>query len=196
MAGAAGRSDIAAARAARRGLRDALDDLTSLEVDAGLRRRPPRRRWVVLTLGLVGSLVLAGVAVVAWLDARDAYSDADFEQAAADRVALLIAPDSRDPLRAREILAGATGAFYEEFAQSADSYRAFVDANGAVTESSVEGTGVSAREDDTATVLVAATAVFDKPGAATASQPRRFRLRVLVTPDEGSLKLGAVQYLP
>ncbi|MGV6994211.1 hypothetical protein ACUY3U_22780, partial [Gordonia amicalis] len=45
-------------------------------------------------------------------------------------------------------------------------------------------------------LLVAATVVFDADDGTGPGQARRFRLRVLVTPDDGSLKLGAVQYLP
>lgn len=194
--GATSAPEIAAARTARRDLREALDELHAVEVEAGLRRPVPRRRLTLAALVAIVAVVLAGIAVVAWTDARNAYTDDDFERAAAERVGVLIAPDHRDPSRARKILAGATGAFYDEFAQSADSYSAFVQANGSVSESSVDGTGVSAREGDSATVLVAATVVFDTGGGAGDGQARRFRLRVLVTPDDGSLKLGAVQYLP
>jgi Mce-associated membrane protein len=193
-----GARELDADRAARRELREAVDELHRIEVDAGLRRRPPRRRWVIAGLLLVVSLVLAGVAVTAWMRDRAHYSDAELQSAAADRVEVLIAPDSRDDRRAQRILAGATGAFYDEFAQSADSYTEFVRANGTVAQSSVDGTGISVRDGDSATVLVAATVVFAGKGAPDAAddQARRFRLRVLVTPDDGSLKLGAVQYLP
>ncbi|ASR04620.1 hypothetical protein FOV72_06875 [Gordonia rubripertincta] len=191
-----GAAEIAAERSARRDLREALEELHAREVDAGLRRRVPRSRWILATLVAVVAVVLAGVAVVAWSGARNVPTDDDFERAAADRVAVLIAPDHRDPSRARKILAGATGTFYDEFAQSADSYSAFVQANGSVSKSSVDGTGVSARDGDSATVLVAATVVFDTAGETGEGQARRFRLRVLVAPDDGSLKLGAVQYLP
>jgi len=190
-----GAAEIAAERSARRQLGEALEELHAREVDAGLRRPVPRRRWILAMLVAFVAVVLAGVAVVAWSGARNAPTDDDFERAAADRVAVLIAPDHRDPSRARKILAGATGTFYDEFAQSADSYSAFVQANGSVSESSVDGTGVSARDGDSATVLVAATVVFDA-GETGEGQARRFRLRVLVTPDDGALKLGAVQYLP
>ncbi|GAC51701.1 hypothetical protein [Gordonia amicalis] len=191
-----GAAEIASARSTRRELREALDELHAMEVDAGLRRPVPRRRWILAILVTVVAVVGAGIAVVAWSDARNAYTDDDFERAAAERVAVLIAPDHRDPGRARKILAGATGTFYDEFAQSADSYSAFVQANGSVSESSVDGTGVSAREGGSATVLVAATVLFDADDGTGPGQARRFRLRVLVTPDDGSLKLGAVQYLP
>ncbi|MEO9327793.1 hypothetical protein [Gordonia aurantiaca] len=190
-------STIPAARAARRELIEALEDLHDLEVEAGLRRPVPRRRWLrPLALAIV-AIALAVFAVLAWNDARDAYTDADFERAAAERVSVLIAPDHRDPRRAQKILAGATGAFHDEFAQSADAYTTFVREQGTASSSSVDGTGVSARRGDTATVLVAATVVFDGDEAnGDGERARRFRLRVLVEPDDGTLKLAAVQYLP
>ncbi|MFE0749610.1 hypothetical protein [Gordonia sp. NPDC058843] len=193
-----GSREIAADRQARRELREALDELHRLEVDAGLRRRSPRDRWVVAILVLVVALVLAAISVTAWARERAQYSDAELQRAAAERVEVLIAPDSRDDRRAQRILGDATGAFYDEFAQSADSYSEFVRANGTVARSSVDGTGISVRDGDTATVLVAATVVFVGEGASDEgdAETRRFRLRVLVTPDAGRLKLGAVQYLP
>lgn len=198
-------STIAAARAARHELTEALDDLHDLEVEAGLRRPVPRRRVLLPIAAAAVALLLAVVAVVAWVQARDAYTDADYERAAAERVSVLIAPDHRDPRRAQKILAGATGAFHDEFAQSADAYTAFVKDKGAVSRSWVDGTGVSARKGDAATVLVAATVVFAgdavsdgtaAEGPAAEGEARRFRLRVLVEPAGGALKLGAVQYLP
>lgn len=198
-------STIAAARAARHELTEALDDLHDLEVEAGLRRPVPRRRVLMPIAAAAVALLLAAVAVVAWVQARDAYTDADYERAAAERVSVLIAPDHRDPRRAQKILAGATGAFHDEFAQSADAYTAFVKDKGAVSRSWVDGTGVSARKGDAATVLVAATVVFGgdavsegtaAEGPAAEGEARRFRLRVLVEPAGGALKLGAVQYLP
>ncbi|WP_439029815.1 hypothetical protein [Gordonia terrae] len=209
MTGSSRGAEVGAERQARRDLRDALDDLHAVEVDAGLRRRPPRRWSVLAIVAMVVALVLAGTTLTLWSKAGDRYTDAELEAAAAERVAVLVAPDSRDTRRAQKILAGATGAFYDEFAQSADSYSRFVDANGAVAESSVDATGVSSRNGDTATVLVAATVVFaptdppttdpravERSTGNVSGDVRRFRLRVLVTPDAGTLKLGAVQYLP
>ncbi|MCT1355568.1 MULTISPECIES: hypothetical protein [Gordonia] len=198
MGARSGVREVSADRAARRELREALDDLHALEVEAGLRRRLSRLRWVVAVVVLVVALVLAGVAVTAWQRDRERYSDAELQSAAADRVAVLIAPDSRDDRRAQRILAGATGAFYDEFAQSADSYTEFIRANGTVAQSSVDGTGISVRTGDTATVLIAATVVFTGGAAPaeTGDQARRFRLRVLITPADDTLKLSAVQYLP
>ncbi|MDL9937886.1 hypothetical protein QSJ18_14120 [Gordonia sp. ABSL1-1] len=188
---------LAADRAARADLAAAVDELHSAQLAAGTRRPLARRWWALTTIIVVAALVLAVWAVVSWWRDDD-FDDADYERVAAERVSLLLAPDFRDPQQTRRILSGATGAFRDEFAQSADAYTQFVRSNGTVARSWVDGTGVSGRVGDTATVLVAASVVFDgRPQSAESSEVlRRFRLRVLLTPDAGELKLGAVQYLP
>ena len=191
-------SELAADRAARRELRDALDELHAAQVHAGERSPVRRSIWLLTGLLVIAAIALAAVAVTGWVHASDRYTDADYERAASQRLAVLLSPDHRDPAQVRRILAGATGTFYDEFAQSADAYTTFVRANGTVTESSIDGTGVAGRSGEAASVLVAATVTFDsgpKP-AHSSDVVRRFRLRVLVEPDDGVLKLGAVQYLP
>ncbi|MET9201233.1 hypothetical protein [Gordonia sp. NPDC003585] len=190
---------LSADRSARRELAEAVDELHAAEIAAGTRSPVSRVWWVAVVGGVVVAVALAAVMVTAWVRTSDHYTDADFESAAAERVSVLLSPNHRDPQQVWRILSGATGAFYDEFAQSADAYTAFVRAHGTVTHSSVDGTGVAGRADDTASVLVAATVTFDRASAKPdprAEAVRRFRLRVLVTPADGELKLAAVQYLP
>ncbi|GAB90000.1 hypothetical protein [Gordonia rhizosphera] len=187
-----------AERAARADLRDAVDELWSAEIEAG-RRRPSRLVRVFSAVALFA--VLLAVAVVAvWSRADDTYTDDDYLEAATARVSVLLSPDHRRPDQARRILDGATGEFRDEFAQSADSYTTFVRSQGTIGRGVVDGAGVAARAGDSAAVLVAATVEFTDattPADAVAETVvRRFRLRVLVSPDDGQLKLAAVQYLP
>lgn len=207
-------------RAARRDLRRAADDLLTAEVAAGVRRRS--RSVSVLVVLAVAAVLAATVCVVYWVRAVDAYTDDDYERAATARVSVLLSPDHRRPDQVRRILDGATGEFHDQFAQSADGYTKFVDTQGTVGQGTVDGVGVSARSGDKATVLVAATVLFtsENPGAGESSaegqgvegpsaegqsiegqgaeeqSARQFRLRVLMEPDDGQLKIGAVQYLP
>ncbi|MFW0783958.1 hypothetical protein AAFP35_05505 [Gordonia sp. CPCC 206044] len=184
-------------RTTRRELASAVDELHDAQVAAGVRRRP-RIVWLVATIAVL-LIVAAVVAVTFWVRADNAYTDDDYRRAAVARVSLLLSPDHRRPDQARRILEGATGAFYDQFGQSADSYTRFVASQGTVARGTVDGAGVSGRSGDRATVLVAATVGFAQTGAAgsgDAAATRQFRLRVLVVPDDGQLKLAAVQYLP
>lgn len=188
---------LTAERAARRDLRAAVDELTTAEIAAGLRR--PNRVWWFLPVVAVIAVLVAGLGVTRWQQAAAHHSDAEYTRAAIERVSLLLSPDHRSPERVRAILAGATGGFHDEFAQSADAYSAFVKSQGTVARGVVDGAGVSGRSGDSAAVLVAATVEFGTPadgdpGGAAAT--RDFRLRVLITPEDGQLKLAAVQYLP
>ncbi|MEE4021506.1 hypothetical protein V1Y59_00340 [Gordonia sp. PKS22-38] len=183
-------------RAARAELPRAVDDLREQEVRAGLRRRSRADRWAI---GLaVAAVVVAVVVVVGWVRAERSYTDEDFRQAATERVEVLLSPDPRGAGQVRRILDGATGAFRDEFAQSADAYTRFVVSQGTIGRGVVDGAGVSARSGDRASVLVAATVVFTvrRDDAASPEPVQRFRLSVLVEPDDGRLKLAAVQYLP
>lgn len=195
---------IEAERAARGELRRAVEALGEAQVAAGMRRRSRAPRWVALSA--VVAVAAAVVSTVLWVRAADAYTDADYRRAAVDRVTILLSPDHRRPEQVRRIIDGATGEFRDQFAQSADAYSRFVDSQGTVARGVVDGSGVAGRSGDRAVVLVASTVTFaaDDPAAdaPTADDPsdadtvRRFRLRVLVEPADGELKLAAVQYLP
>lgn len=179
---------LTAVRAAEGELRAARDDLQAAEIDAGLRRAP--RTWLWVSIVAILAVAAAAATLTLWSRAVPHYSDADYQRAATDRVSLLLSPNSHDAGQAKRILDGATGEFYDEFAQSADSYTRFVRSQGTVARGTVDATGVSGRSGDTAAVLVSSTVAF------TDTVTRQFRLRVLVTPDDGQLKLSAVQYLP
>lgn len=201
---------LRAERVARAEMRAARNRLRAAEFDAGVRRRSWRDGTIVPIVLCVAAVAGCAFAVSVWVRASATYSDADYEQAAAQHVALLLSPDFRSPGVARRILDGSTGDFHDEFAQSADSYTQYVRSRGTVIQARVTGTGVSGRTGDTAAVLVSASARTatgadaPQPGSAqtssedsgTSLSDRVFRLRVLVTPVDGDLKLSAVQYLP
>lgn len=186
---------LAAYRSARADQVRAQSALADVEVLMG--RRRPVRTWPlrVALVALVAGLVFAGFAVVALISSDDSYSDVDYIDAATDRIELLLSPDFREPNRVKRILANATGSFYDEFAQSADAYSTFVTKTGTVSTGRVDGAGVARRLGDDAEVLVAATvdlaAQPDRPAST-----RDVRLRTVVTPENGILKLSVVQYLP
>nr|EMP11054.1 hypothetical protein ISGA_3996 [Gordonia sp. NB41Y] len=185
-------STIGRERAARRELRSAVDDLADAEYAAGLRPGLAWRWWAVIGVLVVASVLAAGIGVWAWVHSAQTRSDAEFEQAAASTVALLLSPNPQDPQQVRRILDRATGEFYDDFAQSSQAFTEVIRRNGEVASADIDGSGVSARTADDATVLVAATVHYE--GAA--GTDRQFRLHVGVAEDAGVLKVSAVQYLP
>ncbi len=161
------------------------------ELDAARGRGSRRRERIIL--GAAGLAAIGGI-IAALLSGR-APSDEDFMRAAAARVNLLLSTAPDQPDRARRILAGATGEFHDEFAQSADAYTVFVRAAGTVAHGRVRGVGLTARKGDQAEVLVAASVDM----AASPQGPAHstdFRLRVVVADEDGALRLAKVQYLP
>ncbi|MFT4200974.1 hypothetical protein [Gordonia sp. (in: high G+C Gram-positive bacteria)] len=155
--------------------------------------RDPTPRWATILLGLAAAAAISGAIAVVWHGR--APSDEDYQRAAAERVNTLLSVSADQPERAKRILAGATGDFHDEFAQSADAYTAFVRRAGTVSQGRVQGTGLTGRQGDQAEVLVMAT--VDLPASAAApARSTDFRLRVVVADEGGSLKLAKVQYLP
>ena len=194
----AGSEALARERTARAALREAVDDLRDAEVRAGAATPPARWwRWAAV-VAVVLSLALAGWGIARWSQESGRTSDAEYERIATDRVTLLLSPDYRQPGRAQRIMAGATGEFYDEFAQSADAYTTFVKSRGTVAEGTVDGAALSGRTSGGATVLVAATVRFtgSPDNRSQREREQAFRLRVLLTDSDGGPKLAAVQYLP
>lgn len=187
------RQTLTAARVARRAQRRAAGDLADAQVLAGQRPGIPRWWPMVATLALIGAVIAATTGVLAWSRTAHAYTDADFRAAAVTTVADLLSPNADAPDQVRAILDGATSPFYDDFAQSAQAYTAFVRRNATVASATIDGVGVSARDGDTATVLVAATVGYAQRTPPVADQ--RYRLRVVVTADASRLKTAEVQYL-
>lgn len=191
-------------RRARAQLRDAADALDDARIEVGEARGPGRRVVMALVVAAVVLLAFAGWSGWRWAQTAGAYTDADYVDAARERVALLLAPDHRRPEAAQRILAGATGDFHDQFAQSADAYTDYVAQAGTEVDGVVDAAALAERHGDDAEVLIAASARItatpvagDSAGEAeTSTVHRRFRLRVTVTPEHGVLKLSDVGYLP
>ncbi len=156
-------------------------------------RNPTANRWGLIAV--VAAALVAVSGVVAAIASTSGPSDEDFARAAAARVTALLSATPDQPGRAKRILAGATGEFHDEFAQSADAYTTFVRASGTVSDGRVQATGLTARQGNQAEVLVAAT-VDMAATPQSAARSTDFRLRVVVADEDGALKLAKVQYLP
>ena len=70
--------------------------------------------WLRILAAVAAVAAISGV--IAALMTRSAPSDEDFQRAAASRVNLLLSSTPDQPNRAKQILAGATGEFHDEFA--------------------------------------------------------------------------------
>ncbi|WOC11583.1 hypothetical protein [Gordonia sp. MP11Mi] len=181
---------LRAARAKRRARRRELDAVLS---EQRLASSVGRKQGLAVVFAIV-AVALAGLAVWQYAVAPRHYSDAEYVSATADRVSLLMEADSEDQGRAGRILSGATGEFHDSFAQSADAYTQFVESAKTSGDGSVDGVGVARREGDSALMLVAASVrVATSTGQDAA--PAAFRMRVLMTPEDGELKIAAVEVL-
>lgn len=182
-------------RAARAARDRARDDLSTAEVSAGVTRRLSRS--VRTGLAAVALLALVGAGLVVWqaVERTPAYSDRDLVEAASERVELLLTADAGDDDRARAILAGATGEFYDAFAQSAEAYTRFVEEQGSTGDARIDGAALAARDGDRGVVLIAAR-MSVSAGAVEEGKDRQLRLRVVTEPEDGVLKLAGVTFLP
>ncbi len=185
---------LARLRAARRALRESRDDLLEAELGAGRRARLSGRAWVML--GAVAVAVVALVGVVSWryATAPSYASDAEFVTATTQRVTLLLEADSSDTGRARRILAGATGAFHDSFAQSADAYSRYIESARTRGSGTVDGVALARRDGESALMLVAASVRVTTSGG-TDDAASEFRMRVLMSPDDGELKIAGLEML-
>lgn len=193
------RALISADNAAQAELHAAEYELARLEVELGESDPQRRPRWLlVLVIAVVVAAAAAVGGVYRYSQADPGFSDAQYMRAAADRVQVLLTPDAGDKdKRGMQILAGATGGFRDEFAQSTDAYTQFVERIGTVATGTVDGVGISSRTSDRATLLV--TAAISMRTGLTPAQPaslQRFRVRVDMVPEDGALKISALEFYP
>jgi len=185
-------------RDARRELRAASDALTEAEVAAGIRQPMSTRMRRLLPIGGAVLVIVAAVGVWFAASAPARYSDQEYIDAATKRVSVLLSVDADDPKRSDKILAGATGSFEADFAQSADAYTTYVKETGAKGEGSVDAAALQFRSPDGADVmLVASVQVTKERGRETGTAPtsgddapiRTLRLIATMVPVDGQLKI-------
>lgn len=164
---------------------------------------PPRRRSRRLV-----AVALAGVvAVTGWLGWRDVHlrrADAvrgQMVQAARDGMLALTAVDYEQvDLGVQRILDASTGAFRDDFAQRADSFkdaarRAQSKSVGTVTETGVESVDGDGAGGGAGRVLVALTVMTTNRGVPE-RQPKSWRTRVTVEKTDDVFKVAAVEFVP
>jgi Mce-associated membrane protein len=156
-------------------------------VGAGLMSRTstsPRPLWQLIALGAVLIALVAG-AVLSGLDWRrtraaerdghDAVAAARAEVLALTTVSAATTEDDIDRL-----LAGATSGFRDELERQTDAFREALVSADVTSTGEVVSAGLTALEDGTATVLVAASGTVAN-AKAKQPEPRNYRMRVDLT---------------
>jgi Mce-associated membrane protein len=159
-----------------------------------------RKSLTALAAVVAVAAIAAVVACYRYSQADTSFTDEQYMRAATERVQVLLTPEAGDNgTRGRQILGGATGSFRDEFAQSTDAFTRFVQQIGTVSTGTVDGVGISSRTDQQATLLVTAaisvrTGLDADPAPALLTQ--RFRVQVDMVPDDGALKISALEFYP
>lgn len=184
------------------------DALIEAEVVAGVRR--PMNRRVRRLLPIIGAalLVVAGVGVWFAASAPQQYSDQEYIDAATRRVSVLLTVDADDPNRSDKILAGATGSFEADFAQSADAYTTYVKETGGKGDGSIDAAALQFRSRDSADVMLVASVQVSKHNASDSGTGRTesasdddapiqtMRLIATMVPVDGQLKIDRLVMVP
>jgi len=159
---------------------------------------PRRRRVSAVVAGALA--VLVGAAV--WAGVRDVRARHD-DQARAQMVAagreVLLALTTVDHTQidrdVQRILDASTGAFHDDFAQRAESFKAAARKAESTSVGTVREAGLESVDGDSARVLVALTVMTSNRGAA-AQQPKSWRTRVTVNRVDDGFKVAAVEFVP
>ena len=95
----------------------------------------------------------------------------------------------------QRILDTSTGAFRDDFAQRADSFKAAARKAQSTSVGTVREAGLEATEGDSGRVLVALTVMTSNRGASE-QQPKSWRTRVTVSRVDDGFNVAAVELVP
>jgi Mce-associated membrane protein len=162
-------------------------------------RHPSAATILTSTAVVAASALLAASGYLYWQHQnveREEQRRAEFAAAAGQAVVTLMSINSNTAQDdVQRIIDNSTGAFRDDFQQSAEEFVEVAKESKAVTKATVVGTAVDAMTDDSAVVLVtAATTITNSAGAN--EQPRTWRLSVDVTNDAGHIKMSKVDFVP
>lgn len=168
-----------------------------------LRSAESRPRWRRrLGLAAAGVLTVAGVALSATMLVKHgqvAAQRADETQRVEAARTAVIALLSIDHTRARadvdRVLELTSGAFRDDFAQSADDFVSTAERYQTVTRGEVKAAALETTAPDSAVVLVAAVSQVTNASGAR-EDPRPFRMSVTVTRDGGQFKMSGLEFVP
>lgn len=168
-------------------------------VQDGDNPRPPRSRRP-LVAGLVVLALAAGLTLWAgWSDVQVRHAEKTRAQMVDAGRAALLALTTVDHTEidrdVQRILDTSTGAFYDDFAARAESFKTAARTAQSVSVGTVREAGLETRDGDSARVLVAMTVMTSNRGEPE-QQPKSWRTRVTVTRVDDGFKVAAVEFVP
>ena len=160
---------------------------------------PARRRTFSAAVAGVLALLVGATVWAGWRDARARQDDAAREQMVAAGREVVLALTTIDHTQidrdVQRILDASTGAFRDDFAQRAETFKAAARKAESTSVGTVREVGLESAEGDSARVLVALTVMTSNRGAPE-QQPKSWRTRVTVTKVDDGFKVAAVEFVP
>jgi len=160
---------------------------------------PARRRTFSAAVAGVLALLVGATVWAGWRDARARQDDAAREQMVAAGREVVLALTTIDHTQidrdVQRILDASTGAFRDDFAQRAETFKAAARKAESTSVGTVREAGLESAEGDSARVLVALTVMTSNRGAPE-QQPKSWRTRVTVTKVDDGFKVAAVEFVP
>jgi Mce-associated membrane protein len=177
---------------------DPADETDQVQVDAATTPANARRGGRVVVAAVL-ALLLAAAGVTLWRDIQIRRADeARAQMVAAGRegaLALTNVDHNEVDRDVQRILDASTGAFYDDFAQRADTFKAAARQAQSTSVGTVKEAGLESVDGDTARVLVALNVMTSNRGA-PAQQPTLWRTRVTVTKADDGFKVSSVEFVP
>ncbi|MGH3678603.1 MAG: hypothetical protein ACRDU5_23250 [Mycobacterium sp.] len=166
------------------------------------RLRIPRPQWKVVAaaaaiLAICGLLAASGY--MTWFHRQtqaEQQRTAEFSAAARQNVVTLMSLDfNRAAEDVQRIIDSSTGQFKQDFENTAQDFIDVAKESKAVTETTVNATAVKSMDDNTATVLVAASSRVTNAAGAK-QEPRSWRLSVNLAREGDQIKMSKVEFVP
>lgn len=160
----------------------------------------PRPTLSRVRVGAAVLAVLVGVNVwTGWREVEGRRADEARRQMVAAGRAGLLALTTIDHTEidrdVERILDASTGAFYDDFAQRAESFKAAARKVQSTSVGTVREAGLESVDGDSARVLVAMTVMTSNRGQPE-QQPKSWRTRVTVTRTPDGFKVAEVEFVP
>ncbi|MFN8073696.1 MAG: mammalian cell entry protein [Mycobacterium sp.] len=176
---------------------DPADETDEVQVDEATMPATDRRgRRRVGAAVLV--LLAAATAMAGWRDVQTRRTDAAHAQMlAAGRegaLALTNVDHTEVDRDVQRILDASTGAFYDDFAQRAETFKAAARKAQSTSVGTVREAGLESVDGDTAQVLVALSVMTSNRGE-PAKQPTLWRTRVTVDKADDGFKVSSVEFV-